>query len=243
MNKMSKDSFDSEMRRLGGLSHRNVLTLLAYHYRKDEKLLVSEHVSKGSLLYLLHADRGMSHAELNWPTRLKIIKGVAQGMGFLHSEFASYELPHGNLKSSNILLDSTYEPVLSDYALYPLINNTQAVQSMFAFKSPEAILYQQVTPKSDVFCLGIVILEILTGKFPSQYLSNQKGGTDVVQWAKSAISEKKERDLIDPEIAGATNSVAEMGRLLHIGADCTESNLDQRMDMNEAIRRIEEIQE
>lgn len=54
MNKMSKDSFDSEMRRLGRLSHQNVLTPLAYHYRKDEKLLVSQHVSKGSLLYVLH---------------------------------------------------------------------------------------------------------------------------------------------------------------------------------------------
>lgn len=243
MNKMSKDSFDSEMRRLGRLSHQNVLTPLAYHYRKDEKLLVSQHVSKGSLLYVLHADRGISHAELNWPIRLKIIKGVARGLGFLHSEFASYELPHGNLKSSNILLDSSYEPLLSDYAFYPLINNTQAGQAMFAFKSPEAILYQQVTPKSDVFCLGVVILEILTGKFPSQYLSNQKGGTDIVQWARSAVSEKRERELIDPEISGTTNSVADMERLLHIGADCTESNLDQRMDMNEAIRRIEEIQD
>lgn len=168
---------------------------------------------------------------------------MARGLGFLHSEFASYELPHGNLKSSNILLDSSYEPILSDYAFYPLINTTQAGQAMFAFKSPEAILYQQVTPKSDVFCLGVVILEILTGKFPSQYLSNQKGGTDIVQWARSAVSEKRERELIDPEIASATNSVADMERLLHIGADCTESNLDQRMDMNEAIRRIEEIQD
>lgn len=114
---------------------------------------------------------------------------------------------------------------------------------MFAFKSPEAILYQQVTPKCDVFCLGVVILEILTGKFPSQYLSNQKGGTDIVQWARSAVSDKRERELIDPEIADATNSLADMERLLHIGADCTESNLDQRMDMNEAIRRIEEIQD
>ena len=164
-------------------------------------------------------------------------------MGFLHSTFASYELPHGNLKSSNILLDQNFEPLLSDYAFYPLINNTQVVQAMFAYKSPEAILYQQVTPKSDVYCLGIIILEIITGKFPSQYLSNQKGGTDVVQWVQSAVSEKRERELIDPEIARSTMSSLEaMEELLHIGADCTESNLDERINMKEAIRRIEEIQ-
>uniref|UniRef100_A0A5B6ZK57 Protein kinase domain-containing protein n=1 Tax=Davidia involucrata TaxID=16924 RepID=A0A5B6ZK57_DAVIN len=242
MSKLSKDAFDTEMRRLGSLRHRNILTPLAYHYRKEEKLLVSEYVPKGSLLYILHGDRGISHAQLNWHTRLKIIQGVARGMGFLHSEFASYELPHGNLKSSNVLLDSNYEPLLSDYALYPLINNTQASQAMFAFKSPEAILYQQVSPKSDVYCLGIIILEILTGKFPSQYLNNQKGGTDVVQWVRSAISEKRETELIDPEITtGPTNSLGQMGKLLHIGASCTDNNHDQRIDMREAIRRIEEI--
>lgn len=54
MNKMSRESFDSEMRRLGRLRHRNVLTPLAYHARRDEKLLVSQHVPKGSLLFVLH---------------------------------------------------------------------------------------------------------------------------------------------------------------------------------------------
>ncbi|XP_027068638.2 pollen receptor-like kinase 3 [Coffea arabica] len=242
MNKLSKDAFDSEIRRLGNLRHQNILTPLAYHYRKDEKLLVSEFIPKGSLLYLLHGDRGTSHAELNWPIRLKIVQGVAQGLGFLHSEFASYELPHGNLKSSNILLSSSYDPLLTDYAFFPLISNTQTAQSLFAYKSPEAILYQQLTPKSDVYCLGIIILEILTGKFPSQYLNNQKGGTDLVQWVNSAIAESREVELIDPEIANATGSLAEMEKLLHLGAACTESEPDKRIDLREAIRRIEQIQ-
>lgn len=184
-------------------------------------------------------DRGAAHSELNWSTRLKIIQGIARGMGYLHSEFPSYELPHGNLKSSNVLLNSNYEPLLSDYAMYPLLNNTPTAQNMFAFKSPE----QQASPKSDVYCLGILILEILTGKFPSQYLNNQKGGTDVVQWVRTAVSEKRVSELVDPEIAGTSAaSVEQMEKLLHIGNACTESNQDKRLDMKEAIRRIEEIQ-
>lgn len=164
-------------------------------------------------------------------------------MGYLHSEFSSYELPHGNLKSSNVLLGSNYKPLLSDYAMYPLVNNTQSAQAMFAFKSPEAVLYQQVSHKSDVYCLGILILEILTGKFPSQYLNNQKGGTDVVQWVRTSLSEKRESELIDPEVAGASAaSLDQMVKLLHIGAACTENDQDRRLDMKEAIRRIEEIQ-
>ncbi|MCD7451358.1 Pollen receptor-like kinase 3 [Datura stramonium] len=241
MNKMNRDVFDAEIRKLGNLRHRNILQLLAYHYRKEEKLLVSEYVPKGSLLYLLHGDRGISHAKLNWPTRLRIIHGVASGMYYLHCEFASYPVPHGNLKSSNILLNEKYEPLLSDYAFYPLINNTQIVQSLFAYKAPEAIQNQQLTPKCDVYCLGIIIVETLTGKFPSQYLNNQKGGTDVVQWVQSAIADKRESELIDPEIASATDSIEQMVKLLHVGAACTVSDPDKRIDMKETLRRIEEI--
>ncbi|KAK9948120.1 hypothetical protein M0R45_003708 [Rubus argutus] len=181
---------------------------------REEKLLISEYIPKGSLLYVLHGDRGISHSELKWPIRVKIIQGVASGMEFLHTEFAAYDLPHGNLKSSNILLKEDYEPVLNDYAFHPLINPSNAAQAMFAFKTPEYIDSQQISPKSDVYCLGIVILEILTGKFPSQYLSNGKGGIDVVA----------------------------MGTLLQIGTDCTDSNPDRRPDIREAIRRILEVQ-
>ncbi|KAK4372827.1 hypothetical protein RND71_008211 [Anisodus tanguticus] len=241
-NKLNKESFDTEIRRLARLRHRNILQPLAYHYRKEEKLVVSEYIPKGSLLYLLHGDRGIAHAQLNWPTRLKIIQGVASGMKFLHSDFASYDVPHGNLKSSNILLTANNEPLLTDYAFYPLLNNSQAVQSLFAYKSPEAVLNQQISPKSDVYCLGIIILEILTGKFPSQYLSSQKCGTDVVEWARSAIEDNRVSELIDPEIATAKDSLETMEKFLHIGAACTESDHAKRIDMKEAIRRIEEIQ-
>ncbi|KAK9060246.1 hypothetical protein SSX86_020950 [Deinandra increscens subsp. villosa] len=244
MNQMTKEVFDIEMKKLAKLRHQNILTPLAYHFRKEEKLLVSEYVSKGSLLYILHGERGNSRAaeiELNWDKRLKIIKGVARGMGFLHTEFASYPLPHGDLKSSNVLIGSDYEPLLSDYAFYPLLNNTPTVQCMFAFKSPEFILNQKVVQKSDVYCMGIVILELMTGKYPSQYCNNQKekGGTDVVQWVKSALAENRGKELIDPEILSEA-SVSEMEKILRIGSACTESEIDERIDLTEAIRRIEE---
>ncbi|XP_061996380.1 pollen receptor-like kinase 3 [Rosa rugosa] len=242
MNRLGRDGFDAEMRRFGRLKHRNILTPLAYHYRREEKLLISDYIPKGSLLYVLHGDRGTSHSELTWPTRLRIIQGVAKGMKFLHTEFAAYDLPHGNLKSSNILLDKDYEPILNDYAFHPLINPSNAAQTMFAFKTPEYIESQQISPKSDVYCLGIVILEILTGKFPSQYLSNGKGGIDVVQWVQSAMAEQREQELLDPEIETNTESANQMLQLLQIGADCTESKPDRRPDIREAIRRILEVQ-
>ncbi|KFK33835.1 hypothetical protein AALP_AA5G066100 [Arabis alpina] len=241
MNKLAREAFDVELQRFGKLRHPNVLTPLAYHYRREEKLVVSEYMPKSSLLYVLHGDRGVYHSELTWPTRLKIIQGVARGMMFLHEEFGSYELPHGNLKSSNVLLSETYEPLISDYAFLPLLQPSNASQALFAFKSPEFAKSQQVSPKSDVYCLGIILLEVMTGKFPSQYLNNGKGGTDIVEWVQTSIAQKKEEELIDPEIASNTDSMKQMVELLRIGAACIASNPDERENMKETVRRIEQI--
>ncbi|GKV24706.1 hypothetical protein SLEP1_g34290 [Rubroshorea leprosula] len=240
MNRLGKEAFDAEMRRFGKLKHPNLLTPLAYHFRREEKLMVTEYMPKGSLLYVLHGDRGIIHADLNWVTRLKIIRGIAQGLSFIYSEFAAYELPHGNLKSSNVILTENYEPLLSDYAMQPLANTNNVAQSLFAYKTPEYVQHQQISPKSDVYCLGIIILEILTGKFPSQYLSNGKGGIDIVHWVQTSISENKEEELIDPEISSDENSLGQMLQLLKIGVACIESNPEMRLGMKEAIRRIEE---
>ncbi|KAF6152516.1 hypothetical protein GIB67_030502 [Kingdonia uniflora] len=241
MNRIGKEGFDAEMRQLGRLRHRNILTPLAYHYRKEEKLMIYEFVPKGSLLYLLHGDKGPCHAELDWPVRLKIVRGIVHGMSFLHNELSCYELPHGNLKSSNIFLGSEYEPLLSDYGLCAFVSPNHAAQALFAYRAPESQQNRQISPKCDVYCLGIVILEILTGKFPSQYLNNGKGGIDVVQWVLSAISENREIDLFDPEIAQDATSLSEMERLLHVGAACVDHDPVRRLGMKDAIRRIEDI--
>ncbi|KAG4937912.1 hypothetical protein JHK85_044636 [Glycine max] len=234
MNVLEKDDFDAEMRKLTMLKHWNILTPLAYHFRKDEKLVISEYVPRGS-------DRGASHVELDWPARLKIVRGIAQGMHYLYTVLGSSDLPHGNLKSSNVLLGPDNEPMLVDYGFSHMVNPSTIAQTLFAYKAPEAAQQGQVSRSCDVYCLGVVIIEILTGRFPSQYLSNGKGGADVVQWVETAISEGRESEVLDPEIAGSRNWLGEMEQLLHIGAACTESNPQWRLDMAEAVRRIMEI--
>ncbi|XP_047167834.1 pollen receptor-like kinase 3 [Vigna umbellata] len=241
MNVLEKDGFDAEMRKLTSLKHWNILTPLAYHFRKDEKLVISEYVPKGSLLFSLHGDRGSSHTELDWPARMKVVGGIAEGMNYLHKELGSSDLPHGNLKSSNVLLGPDNEPLLVDYGFSGMVNPSSAAQTLFAYKAPEAAENGEISHSCDVYCLGVVILEILTGKFPSQYLSTGKGGTDVVQWVETAISEGRVAEVVDPEIANSRKSVGEMEQLLHIGAACTRSNPLQRLGMEEAFRRIDQV--
>ncbi|KAK8535359.1 hypothetical protein V6N13_081497 [Hibiscus sabdariffa] len=243
MNKLGKDEFGDEMKRIGELKHPNVMTPLAFHFRREEKLIVSEYMPHGSLLHALHGDRGLLHAKLNWQNRLKIIKGIAEGLGYIHTQLANYDVPHGNLKTNNVLLTETYDPLLSDYGFHPFVNSDSVAQKLFAYKSPECLQNQQhVSPKSDVYCLGIVILEIMTGKYPSQYLNDGDGGIDIVQWAQSSISENHVEELIDPDILTSDPaSINQMITIIQIGAACTKSNPDQRLNLNEALSNIQEV--
>lgn len=242
MNRATKDAFESEMKRLGAMRHANLLPPLAYHYRKDEKLLVYEYIPKGSLLYVLHGDRGMDYAALDWPTRLKVAVGVARGTAFLHTALAGHEAPHGNLKSANVLLAPDFEPLLVDFGFSSLISHMQSPNSLFAYRAPECAAGHPVSAMADVYCLGVVLLELLTGKFPAQYLQNAKGGTDLVVWATSAMADGYERDLFDPAIMAAWKfALPDMTRLMQVAVDCVETDLEKRPEMKEALVRVEEV--
>ncbi|KAL4320104.1 hypothetical protein GQ457_18G001670 [Hibiscus cannabinus] len=243
MNKLGKDGFGVEMKRIGNLKHPNVMTPLAFYFRKEEKLIVSEYMPHGSLLHALHDNQEPCHAKLTWENRLKIIKGIAEGLGYIHTQLATNVVPHGNLKTSNVLLTETYDPLLTNYGFHPFINSDRVAQRLFAYKSPECLQNQQhVSPKSDVYCLGIVILETMTGKYPSQYMDDGDSGIDVVQWAQSLISANHIEKLIDHEIlASSPASVDQMVAIIRIGLACTKSNLDRRLSLNEAISKIQEV--
>ncbi|PPE01050.1 hypothetical protein GOBAR_DD01901 [Gossypium barbadense] len=181
---------------------------------------------------------------LDWPTRLKIIKGVAKGLAYLYNELSNLTLPHGHLKSSNVLLNHTFDPLLSDYALLPVMNKEHAQQFMVAYKSPEFSQYDRTTRKTDVWSLGILILEMLTGKFPANYLRQGKGGNaDLATWVNSVVREEWTGEVFDKDMKGTKNGEGEMLKLLKIGMCCCEWDIEKRWELREALERIEELKE
>ncbi|KAJ6434697.1 hypothetical protein OIU84_000018 [Salix udensis] len=154
MSSVGKEEFHEHMRKLGALSHPNLLPLVAYYYRKEDKLLVSDFIENGSLASRLHGKRSPGKPWIDWPTRLRIVKGVAK-----------------------------------DYALVPVVNKDHSQRFMVAYKSPECSRSNRPNRKTDVWSLGILILEILTGKFPENYLTLGKGGdiADLATWVNSAV--------------------------------------------------------
>ncbi|KAK6158632.1 hypothetical protein DH2020_005946 [Rehmannia glutinosa] len=243
MNNVGKEEFYDHMRRLGRLSHPNLLPLVAFYYRKEEKLLISQFVENGSLASHLHGKRSPNHPFLDWPTRLRIIKGVARGLAYLFKELPTLTLPHGHLKSSNVLLDSNYEPLIADYALVPVMNKNHAQQFMVAYKSPESTQNDRVTRKTDVWSLGILILELLTGKFPANYLRQGRGpNADLATWVDSVVREEWTGEVFDKDMnLGRHGDQGQMLRLLKIGMCCCEWNEEKRWGLSEAVERIEEL--
>uniref|UniRef100_A0A6N2KC32 non-specific serine/threonine protein kinase n=1 Tax=Salix viminalis TaxID=40686 RepID=A0A6N2KC32_SALVM len=244
MSSVGKEEFHEHMRRLGALSHPNLLPLVAYYYRKEDKLLVSDFIENGSLASHLHGKRSSGKPWIDWPTRLRIVKGVAKGLAYLYKEFPTLALPHGHLKSSNVLLDDTFDPLLTDYALVPVVNKDHSQRFMVAYKSPECSRSDRPNRKTDVWSLGILILEILTGKFPENYLTLGKGGdADLATWVSSVVREEWTGEVFDMDMMRTKNCEGEMLKLLKIGMCCCEWNLERRWDLKEAVAKIEELKE
>ncbi|KAG9140856.1 hypothetical protein Leryth_010395 [Lithospermum erythrorhizon] len=225
MNNVDRVEFCDHMRRIGRLNHKNLLPFVAFYYRKDEKLMVFDHVDNGSLEVYLH-----DSTSLDWQSRLKIIKGIARGLMYLHNELPNLIAPHGHLKSSNVLLNKqTMEPILTDYALIPLINQEEAQQHLTAYKSPEFQQTGRITKKTDVWGLGMLILEILTGKIPSN------------SWVQSIVGEALNVEIIDKDMPGKRGYEGEMIKLLKIGLKCCDTDIEKRYDIKEVVEMIEEI--
>ncbi|CAI9772327.1 unnamed protein product [Fraxinus pennsylvanica] len=157
MSSLRKDEFYEHMRRLGRLSHLNLLPLVAFYYTNVEKLLITKVAEQGSLASHLNGNRSPQQLALDWPTRLKIIKGTAKGLAYLYKEPPNITVPHGHLKSSNVMLNYTHEPLLVDYGLAPVINKKHAQQFMVAYKSPESTQNDSLNRKIDVWNLGILM--------------------------------------------------------------------------------------
>ncbi|KAG6390927.1 hypothetical protein SASPL_148672 [Salvia splendens] len=228
MNQLSKEDFNEHMRRLGRINHRNVHPILAFYYKKEEKLFVADFVHNGNIATPRHGNQS-----LEWRTRLKIVKGVAKGLLYLHNELPSLTPAHGHLKASNVLLDADFNPLLTDYGLIPILKKDHAKHHMIAYKSPEYKETAKLTKKTDVWCFGHLILEILTGR---SSVIDQQPDVDVATWLKTSGTSAS---VFDQEMA----VMGDMMKLLKIGLSCCQANLERRPEIKEVVEMVEEIKD
>ncbi|XP_010502431.1 PREDICTED: probable inactive receptor kinase At3g02880 [Camelina sativa] len=231
--------FRERLQVLGSMSHPNLVTLIAYYFSRDEKLLVFEYMSRGSLSAILHGNKGNGRTPLNWETRVGVALGAARAIKFLHSRDATTS--HGNIKSSNVLLSESYEAKVSDYGLAPIISSTSAPNRIDGYRAPEVTDARKISQKADVYSFGVLILELLTGKSPTHQQLNEEG-VDLPRWVQSVTDQQSPSEVLDPELTryqpeGNENII----RLLKIGMSCTAQYPDSRPSMADVTRLIEEV--
>ncbi|KAJ6845484.1 putative inactive receptor kinase isoform X1 [Iris pallida] len=119
---VGRREFEQQMEAVGRVRHENVAELRAYYYSKDERLMVYDFYARGSVSALLHGKRGEDRNPLDWETRVKIALGAARGVAHIHNENGG-KLVHGNIKSSNVFLNTQGFGCVSDLGLSSLSAN------------------------------------------------------------------------------------------------------------------------
>ncbi|KAF7808860.1 putative leucine-rich repeat receptor-like protein kinase [Senna tora] len=236
-----RKEFEQHMEVLGRLRHVNVVSLRAYYFAREEKLLVYDYMPNGSLFWLLHGNRGPGRTPLDWTTRLQIASGVARGLAFIHTSCKALKLTHGNIKSTNILIDKDGNACVSDFGLSTFaIPSSSSTPRSNGYRAPEALDgRKQHSHKSDVYSFGVLLLELLTGKCPS--VVDTGGPVDLPRWVQSVVREEWTAEVFDIELMRYKDIEEEMVGLLQIAMSCAAAAPDQRPRMSHVVKMIEEI--
>ncbi|KAL4290727.1 hypothetical protein GQ457_14G026420 [Hibiscus cannabinus] len=231
--------FENEVTALGKIRHPNLLALRAYYLGpKGEKLLVFDYMPKGSLSTFLHA-RG-PETPIDWPTRMRIAKGVTRGLLYLHRQ---ENIIHGNLTSSNVLLDDDTRAKIADYGIPRLMTaaanaNIIATAGALGYRAPELSKLKKANTKTDVYSLGVIILELLTGKSPGEAMN----GMDLPQWVSSIVKEEWTNEVFDLELMRDASSIGdELLNTLKLALHCVDQSPSARPEVQQVLQQLEVI--
>lgn len=235
----SQEDFEREVKKLGEMRHQNLVALLGYYWTPSLHLLINEYIDDGSLYKHLH--EGQSKSCLSWQHRFNIVLGIAKGLAYLHRG----NIIHYNMKSTNILIESSGEPKIADFGLarlLPMLDRyilSSKIQSALGYMAPEfACQTVKITEKCDVYGFGVLILEVVTGKKPVEYMED-----DVVvlcDMVRESLDEGRLEECIDQKLLG-NFPVEEAIPLVKLGLICSSQVPSNRPDMEEVIRILELI--
>ncbi|CAL9027771.1 unnamed protein product [Prunus brigantina] len=241
--KLEKE-FLAEVKILSSIRHANIVKLMCCISKDNSKLLVYEYSENRSLDRWLHKrnrpsnlSRSVHHVALDWPKRLHIAVGAAQGLCYMHHDRVP-PVVHRDVKSSNILLDSDFNAKIADFGLAKMLvkqgelATMSAVAGSFGYIAPEYAHTIRVNEKIDVYSFGVVLLELTTGR----EANDGDEHTSLAEWAwRLAQEDNPLADALDQDIKEPCY-LDEMCSVFKLGIYCTEKLPSARPSMKDVLQ-------
>lgn len=187
---------------LGSIRHPNLVPLCGFYSGpRGEKLLVHPFYRRGNLAQFIRDENGESH---KWEVIYRISMGIARGLDYLHTGLQK-PIIHGNLKSKNVLLGRNQHPFVSDFGLHLLLNPAAAQEmledaAVEGYTTPELSKTKDVSRESDIYNLGVILLELVTGKEPINGKANPDQDFYLPTSMRNAILDHRMSDLYHPDV-------------------------------------------
>lgn len=257
--KLSPDAFQglrefrAEMETLGKIRHPNIVKILGYCATGLDRVLIYEFIEKGSLdqwLYDTSSEENHDSLELKtfplcWNTRMKIIKGVANGLSFMHN--LDVPIIHRDIKASNILLDADFEVHIADFGLARRIEGAHShvstqVAGTMGYMPPEYLYGTTASVAGDVYSFGVLMLEIVTGRRPSFPFSGEDGReVRLMDWILKMAGEERFMEMVDGSVGKDGLDGRVVAEIFKIGVRCADERTKVRPTMKEVVEELDKI--